>query len=69
MVLADLLRSHLKKSIGGNFAKVGEQSVRVIAKWDGTQWIPLSNGVSLGSEPGRVKALAVNSDVNLYVGV
>ncbi len=48
---------------GGNFSRVGDQVVRGIARWDGSSWSALGQGVS-----GSVFALTVDAGDTLYVG-
>ena len=39
-----------------------------IARWDHANWFPVGEGVSLGTAPGLVKALALSSSGFLYAG-
>ena len=48
--------------IGGSFTTVGKVSANFVARWDGSSWSPLGNGMS-----NTVRALAV-SGTNLYAG-
>ncbi len=55
---------------GGTFRFAGTEQIDVIARWDGTAWNPLGQGVSRvfeGVEIGRVEALLYRDD-GLYVG-
>lgn len=53
--------------VGGNFTKAGNVPASCIARWDGTQWHALGEGVSSGGVLPVVNAIAVyGSDV--YVG-
>ena len=48
---------------GGSFTTAGGVSAIRIAKWDGTAWAPLGNGMN-----SYVYALAVDGAGNLYAG-
>jgi hypothetical protein len=55
---------------GGEFTMAGDVAANHIAKWDGTQWSPLGNGVGGGTQPD-VFALTVFDDAagsGLYAG-
>jgi hypothetical protein len=52
--------------IGGFFSVVDKVAANNVARWDGTAWSPLGDGVSGGVSPG-VSALAA-ADGKLYVG-
>jgi hypothetical protein len=47
---------------GGNFTMAGGVAANRIAKWDGQQWSPLSEGVAFGGGGGTVRALTVFDD-------
>jgi hypothetical protein len=54
--------------VGGTFSQAGGLPTSNLAKWDGTQWMPLGGGVGLGvNVPPSVAALALSEDT-LYVG-
>lgn len=48
---------------GGLFERAGATWLKSIARWDGTEWQPLGDGVN-----GSVSALAADRDGNIYVG-
>ncbi|MDB5034595.1 MAG: Transrane protein [Chlorobi bacterium] len=48
--------------IGGGFDELDKQTAHRVARWNGSSWLPLGDGVN-----GNVNALAVVGD-NLYVG-
>jgi hypothetical protein len=48
---------------GGEFTLASGQPARNVARWDGTRWLPLGDGL-----PWTVKALALDSAGNLYAG-
>lgn len=50
---------------GGDFTTAGGQTVNYVARWDGSNWLPLGTGVT-GFSP-TVFALALNGN-DLYVG-
>jgi hypothetical protein len=59
--------------VGGHFTTAGAVTAKNIAKWDGTSWSALGNGItgSLFSTSASVRALAVFDDgggAQLYVG-
>ena len=57
--------------VGGNFAIAGGAQANMVARWDGTEWAPLGDGLRNGdgaySDSG-VFALATNHAGNLYAG-
>ncbi len=56
--------------VGGNFNTAGGLTANHIAKWNGSSWSTLSNGVSYYDRNAYdgVNALAVDASNNLYVG-
>lgn len=56
--------------VGGSFFNLnGVDAADYVAKWDGIAWSALgSNGLGNGSLSGRVKALAIDGNGNLYAG-
>ncbi len=52
--------------VGGSFSIAGNQLANRVAKWDGTNWWPLGEGLS-GQSP-VVYALAMDDTGNLYAG-
>ncbi len=52
---------------GGRFTHSGSDAARYIARWDGDVWEEIGGGVSSGSNPSSVSALAVAGD-QLWVG-
>ncbi len=53
---------------GGEFDTAGGQPVNNIAKWDGTSWQPLGDGVKGGVYSTSIDAMAIDGNGNLYVG-
>lgn len=51
----------------GNFTQIGERPVLRIARWDGSQWLPLGNEESNGVGPTKPNAESVRS-LALYGG-
>jgi len=51
---------------GGYFTKAGEVSANNIARWDGSTWHALGNGISSSGTPAIVYALALAADGKLY---
>jgi hypothetical protein len=50
--------------VSGDFKIAGGTSIHTVAKWDGSTWSPLGNGIN-----GSVASLAFDSiDLLLYVG-
>ena len=49
--------------VGGNFGKAGELSVNRIAKWDGSSWFSLGDGLD-----SICRAIAIDRSNNVYVG-
>lgn len=58
----DMVVYQCKLIVAGQFAQVGNVAANNIAAWDGSNWIPLSQGLN-----GEVRALAVHNGL-LYVG-
>ncbi|QQS07817.1 MAG: hypothetical protein IPK69_07285 [Phycisphaerales bacterium] len=55
--------------VGGTFTTAGNRLCRSIARWNGTTWSPLAEGVRQNDvAPGTVNALATLSDGTLVVG-
>ena len=50
---------------GGSFTVIGPTCATNIAKWDGSKWSPVGNGIATN---GTVRALALDSSGNLYAG-
>jgi len=53
--------------VGGQFASAGEIAADGIAKWNGSSWSSVGNGVRAGARDGLVMALALNRS-DLYAG-
>ncbi|MEM8486990.1 MAG: T9SS type A sorting domain-containing protein [Bacteroidota bacterium] len=53
---------------GGEFSMAGDTPVNNIAKWNGTAWEALGNGLTGGEHFTSVRALDIDSNGNLYVG-
>jgi hypothetical protein len=53
--------------VGGCFAQAGTTSANNIAKWDGSNWSALGSGMSGGTNPPYVRAVAANGG-QVYVG-
>ena len=53
---------------GGVFASAGGVIANNIARWDGTAWHPLGDGMAAGSYNTYVAALAIGPDGSLYAG-
>ncbi|MBX3356322.1 MAG: hypothetical protein KF724_11570 [Phycisphaeraceae bacterium] len=63
--------------VAGGFVAIGDQSLNRIAKWDGTQWLPLGSGLNglvyalatLGSGPGGALELYAGGEFTTAGGV
>jgi hypothetical protein len=53
--------------VGGNFTTAGGIVARGIAKWDGTSWSNVGEGLSISSTD-RIDSIAIDSENNIYVG-
>ncbi len=53
---------------GGAFSSAGNVLANNIARWDGTEWSALGDGISGGDRPSEVYALASDSRGNLFAG-
>src|SRR5690349_23173109 len=51
---------------GGDFTNAGAVAINHLARWDGTNWLPLGSGV-VGASNVLVKVLRTDG-TNLYVG-
>ena len=54
--------------VGGVFSSAGDAFARSVAKWDGSVWSVLGEGVWNRSSTNRVMALAIDKNGNLYAG-
>jgi hypothetical protein len=61
----DLAVSGSNLYVGGSFTAAGGQPANHVARWDGSAWHALGDGI--GGQPAWVSALAV-SELDLYVG-
>ncbi len=48
---------------GGDFTRADKATINHMAKWDGSAWSPLGDGMN-----GEIRALAVDGSGNLYAG-
>ncbi|MEY4008344.1 MAG: hypothetical protein RLZZ467_1411, partial [Gemmatimonadota bacterium] len=64
MVLALLADGAGNVYAGGSFTKIGGVSARYVAKWNGSEWLPVGTAVF----GGPVFALAFDASGNLYAG-
>jgi hypothetical protein len=53
--------------VGGTFTQAGSVAANNIARWDGTQWHALGDGVNNGGGPPAVYAITING-TDVYVG-
>ncbi len=53
---------------GGWFGLVDGEVANSVTMWDGSYWLPLGEGLKTQEYPGRVYALAVDEQGNLFVG-
>lgn len=53
---------------GGDFTMAGDNPANYIAKWDGSTWSALGDGVSGGGSDSDVRALATDNTGNVYAG-
>lgn len=54
--------------VGGVFTQAGSTSANSIAKWDGSSWSALGNGLTKSGGTASCRALAIDSNNNLYAG-
>jgi len=54
--------------VGGNFSQVGTLPVNNIARWDGTTWHSVGEGIPFVDQYQQVTAIAISGS-NLYVAV
>jgi len=59
--------SHDNLYAGGDFSKAGGITAKYIAKWDGSRWSNLGRGPE-GINSNLIRAMAVDSQDNLYIG-
>jgi hypothetical protein len=53
--------------VSGAFRKAGGRNIKYIAKWNGSSWATVGNGIS-GYKTASIEALAVNRKGTLYAG-
>ncbi len=52
---------------GGSFTGIGTAVANYIARFDGTNWNPMSSGIGIGSGTPSIRSIVVNG-INVYVG-